>query len=866
MRTPSVFLSLALLGLLTSCALDPRDPNPVLPDAIDFESAAHKLVFGPSTGDITTNWVTKNANGTLTVAATNSDNTAGKIAGSEDGITYYFREVLASKNFKLSAQVKIEFFGGKDPLTGLTTSNGQEGFGLMARDFVPQYPGFTLADLAGAAAYDVGETGGGSNMVMVGGIKRGIRMAIRRGVTGTTESITTPAVIPDSSKSTINWYPLELGDYSAYPTLEERPDFPAKDALYTLILEKNNSGFQSTIIPPANKGAKIVKTISEPDVLFSIAKDRYYVGLFAARSAKVEFSNVQYWEYDASLDAPKVDPAPVVYTPSLTILSPATEASTAFKLRLTTNVPGKITVYQDGVPVPGAQLFAGQWMTETANGAVVPYAFYDVPVFPLQKGDNLFTVSFFPDKSADITNSAAIVKQHHVVCQSYFTASTPIYAAPGGTRYNDGTEASPLDIQTAVDFVLPGQTVILKKGTYHLNSLTIARYNSGTFGKPKTLKAETRNQVFLEFDHAITSKGVVVAGDYWVIDGLDVRNTGDKVKGLTLMGNYNILRWLKTYGNADTGLQISGRSTEPKAMWPKGNLVEYCESFNNRDAAENDADGFAAKLTVGGFNADDRNKFSWCVGHNNCDDGWDLFTKKETGEIGVVILENCVAYQNGTLMDGYQTKSGRNGFKMGGEGLSVAHQAINCLAFQNGAHGFTSNSNPAVVWTDCTSFDNGGAWSIKAGADSRNFTIYSGANEVRGLAAKVTGLLSLYTEPDSVVGTPGDDPAVENRREDKVQMSAPSQGYLFTSDVQAFAGQTFLGSKPGVATKNYNQVAKTAADVVSTDAPLYQDDLVTPSTTGRGYLQRYPSGHLILTSFLKPEGFTAGANLHTYTN
>ena len=77
--------------------------------------------------------------------------------------------------------------------------------------------------------------------------------------------------------------------------------------------------------------------------------------------------------------------------------------------------------------------------------------------------------------------------------------------------------------------------------------------------------------------------------------------------------------------------------------------------------------------------------------------------------IGAVVIENCVAYGNGTLSDGTKTLGDGNGFKMGGEGLAVEHVLRNSLAFANDNAGITSNSNPAMIVENCTSVDNGKA-------------------------------------------------------------------------------------------------------------------------------------------------------------
>ncbi|HPX26165.1 MAG TPA: pectate lyase, partial [Treponemataceae bacterium] len=151
-----------------------------------------------------------------------------------------------------------------------------------------------------------------------------------------------------------------------------------------------------------------------------------------------------------------------------------------------------------------------------------------------------------------------------------------------------------------------------------------------------------------------------------------------------------------------TGLQISGTSTEPYAKWPKNNLIESCVSYNNCDPAQNNADGFAAKLTCGTGNV-----FRHCIAYSNIDDGWDLFSKIETGPIGSVLIDRCAAFNNGSLLDGSGNGDG-NGFKLGGDGISIKHRIINSYAWNNGAAGLTSNSNPSVIADGCVLYGNKG--------------------------------------------------------------------------------------------------------------------------------------------------------------
>jgi hypothetical protein len=187
----------------------------------------------------------------------------------------------------------------------------------------------------------------------------------------------------------------------------------------------------------------------------------------------------------------------------------------------------------------------------------------------------------------------------------------------------------------------------------------------------------------------------MLGGDWWHVRGLEVKGAADN--GIYVGGNHNIVELCRIHACRDSGLQISRySSSDGPALWPSFNLILNCESWDNYDSPPNDgenADGFACKLTSG-----EGNVFRGCIAHHNIDDGWDLFTKTETGPIGSVTIDRCIAHSNGTLTDGTTSSNGdRNGFKLGGSGIPVAHTVTRSLAYGNGKNGFTWNSNPGAI-------------------------------------------------------------------------------------------------------------------------------------------------------------------------
>ncbi|AOZ94659.1 pectate lyase [Paenibacillus crassostreae] len=268
--------------------------------------------------------------------------------------------------------------------------------------------------------------------------------------------------------------------------------------------------------------------------------------------------------------------------------------------------------------------------------------------------------------------------------------------------------SSPTTLNSAISQIAAGKTIYLRGGTYNLAStVTIERGNNGTSNAPKELVAYGSEVPVLDFSaqaFASTNRGLQLFGHYWIIEGLEVMGAGDN--GIFIGGNNNRIENVETHHNRDTGVQIGRYASSAQfSDWPINNLVLNSYSHDNYDTDNGeDADGFAAKLTVGPGNV-----FDGCIAAYNVDDGWDLYSKSDTGAIGIVTIRNSIAHHNGQTSNGTSTSdSDGNGFKLGGEKIAVNHIVENNIAFQNKKHGFTYNSNPGTIrLTNNTSWDNG---------------------------------------------------------------------------------------------------------------------------------------------------------------
>ncbi len=275
-------------------------------------------------------------------------------------------------------------------------------------------------------------------------------------------------------------------------------------------------------------------------------------------------------------------------------------------------------------------------------------------------------------------------------------SSGALYVSPSGRDGASGTQSDPTTLTSAISRVAPGGTIYLRGGRYNFaQTVTIAPGNNGTSSARKTLSAYPGETPVLNFSaqsESSSNRGLTVNGSYWHVYGVVVERAGDN--GIYVGGSNNIIERTVTRFNRDTGLQL-GRiaSDTPRDQWPSNNLILSAESHDNADSDGEDADGFAAKLTTGTGNV-----FRYDVSHNNIDDGWDLYTKTDTGAIGPVTIEDSLSYNNGTLTDGSQAGAGdRNGYKLGGDSIAVNHVVRRSIAYHNGHHGFTYNSNPGTM-------------------------------------------------------------------------------------------------------------------------------------------------------------------------
>ena len=649
---------------------NPKRNNFQVLDSDNLKVKLNSCTFDPATGNII--------------------DKGGKFETFFDGISFYYTELDPFKeNFELTATVTVDYH---NPM-----ADGQEGFGLLAIDRLG-IDGESMVIAYNNSAGVISR----KFTTHVNGVKKEIKDGLgSRFVSGITDSI-----IEEGDAAIKN----KCSSISKAFSYDQASDAIKTGDVYRITLKKDNTGYHAIYkraVASDDSVEEFLMYDTENKKLTQLDPEHIYVGFAVARGCNATFSDV-----DFKITDPKKDPPPLEEPPEL--------------IPLTTLIDCPVTWYNQDYPFVFTANSNGTLHVEDTKGRVLiksgkVEANKDFrQIIKVNKGNNDLIVKFDPEdgfkpgpkqviaqfnKNLDVNDyeeNYNPVTYYHTVISMTFNGKN-LYVSQNGSVFGTGSKEDPLDLLSAIQYVKPGQTILLAPGRYYPSgSLWIERGNDGTETERKVLKSEDpENRAIIDFKGSKAKvTGFNLYGSWWTIENIDITGTPDDCKGLQIAGHHNQILMVDTYMNGDTGIQIAGRSSEPFEKWPSYNLIYGCESFGNADPAQNNADGFASKLTSG-----EGNVFRNCVAHHNVDDGWDLYAKVETGPIGAVILDNCIAYNNGRKIDNTGKGDG-NGFKLGGDGIAVKHLIKNSISFNNDLNGITTNSNPALIVENCTVYGN----------------------------------------------------------------------------------------------------------------------------------------------------------------
>ncbi len=565
-------------------------------------------------------------------------NSKGKIVpASTDGLSFYYTAIPSNMNFTLSATVTVDEW---------TLTNGQEGFGLMAADRVGKNGDSSVfwnnsymasvtkveyyVNADGSMALDTIKQGG--TTAPEGSVKATMKLGIgsqeKTGVTKANlsklEANDTATVNNEfSSKMTTLESSGVTGNLIGNATKDVTGTVENPLTTFKMSIQKNNTGYFVSYTNEA--GETVTKKYYDTKALEQLDEDNVYVGFFASRTAKISVTDINLTTISPENDVAKEEQPVTTVAPSYKVTSASVSNSESYKLSYVANADGHVVVTAaDGTVIADEDVTAGQkYVWETT----------------LTLGENTFTVTMTPvegyrPSEFEVLDSYEASTFTYKVTYNKFDGDV-IYVGPDAASDGVGTKENPIDIYTAVKYVSPGQKIVLLSGTYNLEStVTVQPGIDGTESQPIIMAAESSTDRPV-FDFGKNCEGMVLAGDHWYYQGFDVTNSANAKDGIRLCGSSCTVDNVRTYHNGNTGLQISRfTSTDTKEEWPSNNLVLNCTSYGNADEGYEDADGFAAKLTIG-----EGNVFDGCIAYNNADDGWDLFAKVETGSIGAVTIQ-----------------------------------------------------------------------------------------------------------------------------------------------------------------------------------------------------------------------------------
>ena len=539
----------------------------------------------------------------------------GKIANSHDGLTFFYTELPTRENFILEATVRVDQFG---PENGAKPA-AQEGAGLLVRDVIGVPRQQPLKE-----GYE--EFPAASNLVMNAIMTQDKKDHQRVKMQAITrEGVSRPWGNAGAA--------IKKQSYKEEVDLSQAPEFRLK-------LQRTNEGFV-TAWAPAGSDAWVSQSVPRASLISVQNQDRYYVGFFASRNAKITVTDAALTTSVAETVASKPW-QPKALPPVVQIASPGKSTSEDYQVQARANYDGVFRLRQNEVVIGN-------------DKSVKAGEMYSVPA--KLSDNNAFDLTFTPASGEPVQQKFTVEKVAGIT-------ATTLHVSPEGKAEGQGTVASPMDLTTAISLLAPGGKIIMAKGDYPRSEIPVS--SSGSADNVKTLQA----------DGKVVIQGLLVDASYWHISGIDV--TG---KSLRVQGSHNLIEDVTAYRNDDTGIQISSPDNVGRPLWASYNRVINAESYSNEDPGKINADGFAVKMRVG-----EGNRLENCISHDNIDDGFDLFNKIEDGANGVVVIENSIARNNTS-----------NGFKLGGEGQPVAHEVRNSKAVGNHLDGFTDNFNPGQL-------------------------------------------------------------------------------------------------------------------------------------------------------------------------
>lgn len=304
------------------------------------------------------------------------------------------------------------------------------------------------------------------------------------------------------------------------------------------------------------------------------------------------------------------------------------------------------------------------------------------------------------------------------------------YVAPNGDDAAAGTIEAPFaTLQRAQQAAQPGDTTLIRGGTYRMSESLVARQDrgrahvielnkSGAEGARIRYWAYPAETPVFDFSDVKPPRRRVhafsVSGSWIHLKGIEVVGVQVTIEshtqsiGVANDGSHNLFDRLSIHDGHAIGI-YSLRGSD--------NLFLNCDAYRNHDPVSEggrggNVDGFGCHPPKGSTG----NVFRGCRAWFNSDDGFDCINAHEA-----VTFENCWAFWNGYSPD-FRPLADGNGFKAGGYASLAAdrlpqpvprHVVSFCVAVRNKNSGFYANHHVGGCdWINDTACGNGGNFNL----------------------------------------------------------------------------------------------------------------------------------------------------------
>ncbi|NEC88173.1 pectate lyase [Streptomyces sp. SID12501] len=294
-------------------------------------------------------------------------------------------------------------------------------------------------------------------------------------------------------------------------------------------------------------------------------------------------------------------------------------------------------------------------------------------------------------------------------------------------------------LSSALSSATAGTVIQVRAGTYYPTA-TLQSTANGTSASRIYLQPYGSETVKIDGSNLPDGDWIFkLTADYWTVSNITFQNSPDSAVVCQSCAS-TVWSNIKTINGGDSGFTLTGDNTT-------NNTVRNIDSYGNYDPANHgeNADGVAVK-----FGSGTGNLITGARLYNNSDDGLDFWSFSSP-----VTVEHTWAMGNGRNRWSDSAFAGDgNGYKLGGDGETVAHVINNSAAWDNAGNGFTENSNKGAIVINRTTAYANAKWGYYFATGAAKLGKNLAVSNSSGSVSKGSSVTSSGNNWDSGISTP----------------------------------------------------------------------------------------------------------------